>query len=121
MNLNTDIKYRKESLKKLLHVIKMKRRSSKLCIMILKNLLLAVLTETNYVISDLKETIKNIDSWAKPKKVSASLLNFPSSDYIYSEPYGHVLIIAPWNYPFQLALCPLVAAVAAGNRNLETI
>jgi aldehyde dehydrogenase (NAD+) len=76
----------------------------------------AVLTETNYVISDLKETIKNIDSWAKPKKVSASLLNFPSSDYIYSEPYGHVLIIAPWNYPFQLALCPLVAAVAAGNR-----
>jgi aldehyde dehydrogenase (NAD+) len=73
----------------------------------------AVLTETNYVISDLK-TIKNIDSWAKPKKTS--LLNFPSSDYIYSEPYGHVLIIAPWNYPFQLALCPLVAAVAAGNR-----
>ncbi len=75
----------------------------------------AVLTETNYVISDLKETIKNIESWAKPKKVRASILNFPSSDYIYSEPYGNVLIISPWNYPFQLTLCPLIAAVAAGN------
>ena len=42
-------------------------------------------------------------------------MNFPSSDYIYSEPYGKVLVIAPWNYPFQLALCPLIAAVAAGN------
>lgn len=76
----------------------------------------AVLTETNYVISDLKYTIKNIRGWNKPKRVLPSLLNFPSSDYIYSEPYGDVLIIAPWNYPFQLALSPLIAAIAAGNR-----
>ncbi len=118
MNLNTDIKYRKESLKKLLHVItKYEEEIIKALYNDFKKPAFeAVLTETNYVISDLKETIKHIDSWAKPKKVSASLLNFPSSDYIYSEPYGHVLIIAPWNYPFQLALCPLVAAVAAGNR-----
>lgn len=118
MNLNTDIKYRKESLKKLLHVItKYEEEIIKALYNDFKKPAFeAVLTETNYVISDLKETIKNIDSWAKPKKVSASLLNFPSSDYIYSEPYGHVLIIAPWNYPFQLALCPLVAAVAAGNK-----
>jgi aldehyde dehydrogenase (NAD+) len=45
-----------------------------------------------------------------------SLLNFPSSDYILHEPYGKVLIISPWNYPYQLALCPLIAAVAAGNQ-----
>ncbi len=76
----------------------------------------AIATETNYIISDLKETISNIHSFSKPKKVSASLLNFPSSDYIYYEPYGKVLIIAPWNYPFQLAICPLVAAVSAGNQ-----
>ncbi|MES2514245.1 MAG: aldehyde dehydrogenase [Bacteroidota bacterium] len=75
----------------------------------------AVATETSYIISDLKDTIKNIHSLSKPKKVSAGLLNFPSSDYIYYQPYGKVLIIAPWNYPFQLAICPLVAAVAAGN------
>lgn len=75
----------------------------------------SVLTETEIVIADLNHTIKNIKSWAKPKRVRASLLNFPSSDYIYSEPYGVTLIISPWNYPYQLALAPLVAAVAAGN------
>ena len=76
----------------------------------------AVVTETSYVISDLKQAIRNIKSWAKPKKVLPSLFNFPSSDYILSEPYGKVLIISPWNYPYQLALCPLIAAVAAGNQ-----
>ncbi|MFT7349610.1 MAG: aldehyde dehydrogenase (NAD+), partial [Candidatus Paceibacteria bacterium] len=54
-------------------------------------------------------------SWARPKSVSSSWLNFPSTDKIYKEPFGTILIIAPWNYPFQLALLPLVAAVAAGN------
>lgn len=118
MNQTTDIKYRKESLKKLLHVI---TQNEEAIIKALYNdfkkpAFEAVLTETNYVIGDLKKTIKNINSWAKPKKVWSSLLNFPSSDYIYSEPYGNVLILSPWNYPFQLALCPLVAAVAAGNK-----
>ena len=118
MNHRTDINYRKESLKKLLHVI---TKNEDAIIKALyddfkKPAFEAVLTETNYVISDLKETIKNISSWAKPKKVWGSLLNFPSSDFIYSEPYGNVLILSPWNYPFQLALCPLVAAVAAGNK-----
>lgn len=75
----------------------------------------AVITETSYVVSDLKNTIANINKWSKPKSVWPSLLNFPSSDAIYSEPYGRVLIIAPWNYPFQLAMCPLIAAIAAGN------
>jgi len=76
----------------------------------------AVLTETSYVIIELKDTIKNIKNWAAPKRVLPSILNFPSTDYIYKEPYGKVLIIAPWNYPFQLALCPLISAVAAGNQ-----
>lgn len=76
----------------------------------------AVVTETSYVISDLKHTIRKLKSWAKPTRVIPSLLNFPSSDYIYSEPYGKVLIVAPWNYPFMLALCPVIAAVAAGNQ-----
>ena len=67
------------------------------------------------ILQDLKRTINNINKWAKPKRVFPSLLNFPSSDYLYSEPYGTVLIIAPWNYPYQLALAPLIGAVAAGN------
>ena len=76
----------------------------------------AYVTEINIVKEDLKHTIKNINKWAKPKRVLPSLLNFPSSDYIYTEPYGKVLIISPWNYPFQLALSPVVAAFAAGNQ-----
>ncbi len=118
MNYKTDIKSRKESLKKLLHVITQREPEiiKALYDDFKKPAFEAVLTETNYVISDLKETIKNIDSWAKPKRVFPSFLNFPSSDYVYSEPYGNVLILSPWNYPFQLALCPLVAAVAAGNK-----
>lgn len=73
------------------------------------------ITEIDYVIKDLKNTIKNIDRWSKPKSVWPSILNFPSKEYIYKEPYGRALIISPWNYPFQLAITPLVAAIAAGN------
>lgn len=75
----------------------------------------SVLTETAIVIQDLKHTIKKLSKWAKPKRVFPALLNFPSSDYLYSEPYGNVLVISPWNYPYQLAIAPLVGAVAAGN------
>ncbi|MFB9076583.1 aldehyde dehydrogenase [Flavobacterium procerum] len=118
MDYKSDIGYRKETLKKLLYTI---QKSEDLIIKALyddfkKPEFEAVVTETSYVISDLKNTIKNIHKWAKPKRVFPSLLNFPSSDYLYKEPYGNVLIIAPWNYPFQLALCPLIAAVAAGNK-----
>ncbi|RLD27481.1 MAG: aldehyde dehydrogenase [Bacteroidetes bacterium] len=75
----------------------------------------SVLTETEVVLSELNLSIKNLNTWAKPKRVIPSLLNFPSTDKIYSEPYGNVLIIAPWNYPYQLALSPLIGAIAAGN------
>jgi aldehyde dehydrogenase (NAD+) len=76
----------------------------------------AVLTETHYVKSVIKELFVNLESWTKPQWVLPSLLNFPSSDFILKDPYGSVLVIAPWNYPFQLALCPAIAAFAAGNR-----
>lgn len=75
-----------------------------------------VATETSYIEAELRYTLKNIEKWAKPKKVLPTFLNFPSRDAIYREPYGKVLIIAPWNYPYQLALSPLIAAVAAGNQ-----
>lgn len=118
MDYKNDIKYRKETLKKLLFNI---QKDEDLIVKALfddfkKPEFEAVLTETNYVISELKNTIKNIDKWVKPVRVFPSLLNFPSTDFIYKEPYGNVLVIAPWNYPFQLALCPLISAVAAGNK-----
>jgi len=118
MNYKTNIAYRKEALIKLLNVIITHENEiiEALYSDFRKPAFEAVLTETNYVISELKDTIKNFHKWAKPKRVFPSILNFPSTDYIYKEPYGKVLIIAPWNYPFQLALCPLVSAVAAGNQ-----
>ncbi|AUC81245.1 aldehyde dehydrogenase [Lacinutrix sp. Bg11-31] len=75
----------------------------------------SVLTETVVVLSDLDLMIKNITKWSKPKRVLPALMNFPSTDRLYSEPYGQALIIAPWNYPYQLAIAPMVAAIAAGN------
>ena len=75
----------------------------------------AYLSEFGLVISQLNLAIKNLKQWAKPQRIPASLLTFPSKDFIYKEPYGTVLIIAPWNYPFLLALEPLIMAIAAGN------
>ena len=71
--------------------------------------------EIHVTLQELKTTIKNIKYLAKPKRIPGKWLNFPSKDWIVPEPYGVTLHIAPWNYPFLLALNPLIAAVAAGN------
>lgn len=112
-----NIDYRKQLLKQLLsELIKQENHITKaLYDDFKKPEFESVISETAIVLQDLKRTIKNIDKWAKPKRVFPSLLNFPSSDYLYSEPYGSILIIAPWNYPYQLALAPLIGALAAGN------
>lgn len=118
MNYKTSLSFRKETLIQLLNAIVIHEDEiiEALYDDFKKPAFEAVLTETNYVITELKDTIKNLSKWAKPKKVFPSILNFPSTDFIYKEPYGKALIIAPWNYPFQLALCPMIAAVAAGNQ-----
>lgn len=72
-------------------------------------------TEISVVIKELNLAIKDIWKWQMPKKVTPTLLNFPSSAHVQYEPYGAVLIIAPWNYPFQLAVGPMIGAIAAGN------
>lgn len=73
------------------------------------------LTEFLIVVMEINRTIKNLKKWTKPKSVSSGILNFPSSSKIIFEPYGNALIIGPWNYPFQLVMAPLIAAIAAGN------
>ena len=75
----------------------------------------AYMSELGILISEINNVLKNLSKWSKPKKVRSSKLNFPSKDYIYCEPYGTVLVIAPWNYPFQLAIGPIITAIAAGN------
>jgi aldehyde dehydrogenase (NAD+) len=72
-------------------------------------------TETAIVLSEIKFILKYLDKWAKPRKVKPSLLNFPSKDFIYAEPYGVSLVMGAWNYPFQLTLSPLIGSMAAGG------
>jgi len=72
-------------------------------------------TETGLVISELNAAIKNLRQWMQPETVDTNLLNLPSSSKVLKEPLGVVLIIGPWNYPFQLLINPLIGAIAAGN------
>lgn len=75
----------------------------------------AVSTEIGLVIKEIKFLRRNLRSLMRPKRVSTSIINFPASSKIVREPYGQVLIMSPWNYPFQLAICPLAGAIAGGN------
>lgn len=72
-------------------------------------------TETGLLIAEINEALKNLRRWMKPKRVSTNLANLPSSSRLYHDPLGVVLIISPWNYPFQLLLIPLAGAIAGGN------
>lgn len=71
--------------------------------------------EIGLVLGEIDTTIKKLKKWAKPKKVGTSMFFFKATSYIQPEPYGLALIIAPWNYPFQLLMSPLIGAMAAGN------
>lgn len=72
-------------------------------------------TEVGFTLNSISYMVKNLKKWAKVKKVRTSLYQFPSRGYIFHEPYGTVLIIGPFNYPFQLLIEPLIGAMAAGN------
>lgn len=72
-------------------------------------------TEIVGVIDELNFAIRHLQSWIAPKKVKTPPLLFKSRSYVYTEPYGIVLIITAWNYPFLLAITPLIASIAAGN------
>ena len=75
----------------------------------------AYVSEIGVTLDDLRFIEKRTKKWSKPKRVRTPIAHFPAKSAIYPEPYGVSLIIAPWNYPFQLALSPLVGALAAGN------
>lgn len=72
-------------------------------------------TENGFFMAELKNALSSLKKWMEIEPVATNLLNFPSSSKIIKEPLGVVLIIAPWNYPFQLLFTPLVGAIAAGN------
>lgn len=72
-------------------------------------------TEFYLVLEECEYQIKHLKKFAHPKKVHTGIFNFPSKGYLMQEPYGVCLIMAPWNYPLQLALEPLMGCIAAGN------
>ena len=75
----------------------------------------AYLNEVGFVYGSIDDAIKNIKTWTKVKKVKNDSAQFPGKSYIYKCHYGSVLIIGPYNYPFQLLIEPLVGAIAGGN------
>lgn len=75
----------------------------------------AYMSEVGIVREECRHAIAHLGSWARKKRVSSPLSQFPCRSFILNEPYGVALIMSPWNYPFQLTLCPLIGAIAAGN------
>lgn len=71
-------------------------------------------TELALVYHDIDDAIKNLHRWARKQKVKTNLVNFPSTSYVLPQPLGVSLVIGAWNYPYQLSLAPVVAAMAAG-------
>jgi aldehyde dehydrogenase (NAD+) len=75
----------------------------------------AFTAEIGFLYEEINVTLKNLKKWAKPQRVITPILMQPGSSRVLIEPKGVVLILAPWNYPVQLTLAPMIAAIAAGN------
>jgi aldehyde dehydrogenase (NAD+) len=75
----------------------------------------AWLAEISHCKTEIELTLDKLDKWAAPEKVSTPVVLQPAKSWIHKEPLGVVLIISPWNYPFSLAISPLIGAIAAGN------
>jgi aldehyde dehydrogenase (NAD+) len=73
------------------------------------------LSEIGIVLDEIRFQLRHMASWAKAKRAYTPVTHFISRSYTIAEPYGLVLIMAPWNYPFNLCMVPLVGAIAAGN------
>ncbi|MGE4130857.1 MAG: aldehyde dehydrogenase [Bdellovibrionales bacterium] len=76
----------------------------------------ALIGEVGVTIEEIRLARRKLESWMRPKKACTPFALWPARSRIYSEPLGRVLIIGPWNYPFQLVVAPLIGALAAGNR-----
>ena len=111
------LSYRKEALKKLRSAILMHEEElyEALHKDLHKSPFESYATEIGFVLDELRFHLKKLHKWVKPKRVSSSIVSFPARGYKTYEPLGIVLIIAPWNYPFQLMIAPLIGAISAGN------
>ena len=116
-NTTLDINYRINSLKKLKREIQFFENDiiDALKKDLGKSLAESYMSEIGIIYNEINYVLKKIKKWSKKTKVSSSLFNFFSSDYILPCPYGVTLNISPWNYPFQLSISPIIGAISAGN------
>lgn len=112
-----EVGFRRDSLEKLRRAIQKYEAElmQALALDLNKSEVEAYSTEVGFVLAEITHTLKHLRRWMKPEKVKTPLTHIGSKSYIYREPYGVVLNIAPWNYPINLSLTILVNAMAAGN------
>lgn len=112
-----DINFRIEKLKKLRDVLKSEEDKvfEALKKDLMKSSFESYVTEVAMVYDEINMHIKNIKKWSKKRRVKTPVVQFPAKSFIQLEPYGVVLIIGPFNYPFMLTMDPLIGAIAAGN------
>ena len=112
-----DIEWRKSQLRTLKAVIKSKeaRITEALRADLGKSDFEAFTSEIGFLYEEINVAVRELDDWAAPRHVPTPIFIAPARSYVRHEPLGVVLVIAPWNYPFHLAIAPLVAAIAAGN------
>ncbi|HDP25620.1 MAG TPA: aldehyde dehydrogenase [Deltaproteobacteria bacterium] len=112
-----DLDFRLQQLRKLHQVISDNERRilDALHTDLRKPTLEAYASEISLVFSEITYCVKKLRSWARPRMTLTALPLLPSRSFITYEPFGVALILSPWNYPFQLAIAPLIGAMAAGN------
>jgi aldehyde dehydrogenase (NAD+) len=110
-------KFRIAQLKKLMHVLKANESllNDALYKDFKKSPFETYETELAILYHEIKLAIRKLSSWSKTKRVNTGLSNFPGKSFIIPEPFGNVLVIGAWNYPYQLSILPAVSALAAGN------
>ena len=111
-----DIRFRKQMLRRFLEAFEQweSRLTDALWTDLHKSYEEAYLTEISIVKAEIKTHLRKLSSWSKKRRVSTPIKLFPSQSHIVKEPLGNALIIAPWNYPVQLLLNPLVGAISSG-------
>ncbi|EGT3615409.1 aldehyde dehydrogenase [Clostridium perfringens] len=116
-NETKDIEFRINKLKKLREVLK--NEEEKVFEALKKDLMKpsfeSYITEVAMVYDEINTQIKNIRKWSKMRRAKTPIVQFPAKSFVHLEPYGVVLIIGPFNYPFMLTMNPLIGAIAAGN------
>lgn len=112
-----DLRLRKEALRRLREGIR--KHEKEICEALYADLGKtegeSYLCEVGMALKEIGEQIRHLEIWGRPRRVPSGLSCFPARSYVVPQPYGTVLIMAPWNYPFLLTMQPLAGALAAGN------